>query len=190
MSPLERHRVVPVPRREMGLEEGVYIIEIMRGLLITSRHFFVNLWRHTLTLLGMKTEPGAVTIQYPEDPAMVARRGRTRHRLLQRADGTPRCVACLLCETVCPAKCIRIVAEESPDVMIEKRAKSFDIDIGECVFCGYCAEVCPEDAIRMDGRQVELAAHSRADMVWGMKELFGDAQKETPVRPTRDPLDP
>lgn len=183
-----RQKVVPVRRPEMGLSERVYLVEVWKGLLLTSRHFFVNLWRHTLRALGFETLPGAVTIQYPEDPAVVARRARTRHRLLKREDGTPRCVACMMCETVCPAKCIRIVAEESPDVMIEKRAKSFDIDLGECVFCGFCVEACPEDAIRMDARQVELSAFAREDMVWHIDELLGDKPKALPIRPSKDPL--
>ena len=174
---LDRHPVRPVRRPEMGLRERIYIVEVWLGLWITARHFFVNLWRHVLRLVGVDAPPGAVTIQYPEDPAVVARRGRTLHRLLKREDGTPRCVACMLCETVCPAECIRIVAEESPTLMVEKRAKSFDIDLGKCVFCGYCVEACPEDAIHMDTGQVEMSAFSRDDMVWNMAELLGDTKK-------------
>lgn len=183
-----RVTVKTVERPKMGLLEQVYVVEALRGLWVTSRHFFVNLWRHGLRAAGVQAEPGAVTVQYPEDPAVVARRARTRHRLLKREDGSPRCVACLLCETVCPAKCIRIVAEESPDVMVEKRAKSFEIDLGECVFCGYCVEACPEDAIRMDTGQVEMSAHAREDLVWTMPELLGDQPKARPIRPSKDPL--
>jgi NADH-quinone oxidoreductase subunit I len=189
MSPIGRQTVRVVKAPEIGLLERIYLVEVVKGLLVTSRHFFVNLRRHVLRALGLKAEPGAVTIQYPEDPAKVAHRGRTRHRLLKREDGTPRCVACMLCETICPAKCIRIVAEESPDVMIEKRAKSFDIDLGECVFCGYCVEACPEDAIRMDTGSVEISSFSRRDMVWSIRELLGDDKKEFPMRESRDPLD-
>ncbi len=175
---LESHPVRPVPRPSMGLRERVYLIEVWNGLRITSRHFFVNLWRHLRRALGFSGPPGAVTIQYPESPAMLGRRARTRHRLLKREDGTPRCVACMMCETVCPAKCIHIVAEESPVTIIEKRAKSFDIDLGLCVFCGYCVEACPVDAIRMDTGQVEMSTFSREDMVWHMDELMGDRPKK------------
>jgi len=188
MRAARRQKASVVKAPGMGLLERIYLFEVCRGLLVTSRHFFVNLWRHIKKAAGLRTPPGAVTIQYPEDPAMVARRGRTRHRLLKRADGTPRCVACMLCETICPAKCIRIVAEESPDVMIEKRAKSFDIDLGECVFCGYCVEACPEDAIRMDTGSVEICSFSREDMVWHIRELLGDEKKEFPMRHSHDPL--
>lgn len=176
-SSLPRHPVRPVARLEMRFRERIYLFEVWHGLAITSRHFFVNLWRHIKKTLGFPSEPGAVTIQYPEDPAMVGHRARTRHRLLKREDGTPRCVACMLCETICPAKCIQIVAEASPDVMIEKRAKSFDIDLGKCVYCGYCVEACPEDAIRMDTKSVEISSYSREGMVWNMPELLGDKEK-------------
>lgn len=170
---LALHPVRTVRRPAMGLRERVYLFEVALGLAVTFKHLFVNLYRHARRALGLGGAAGAVTILYPEDPAVVARRGRTRHRLLARSDGTPRCVACMLCETVCPAKCIQIVAEESPDVMIEKRPKSFAIDLGLCVFCGYCVEACPEDAIRMDTGQVEMAAFSREGMVWKLSDLMG-----------------
>jgi NADH-quinone oxidoreductase subunit I len=164
--------VSPVARPRRGLCEQVYILEVLRGLGVTFRHFFVNLWRHVLRLAGLRSEPGAVTIQYPEEPALLGRRARTRHRLLSRADGSPRCTSCLLCETICPAQCIHITAEESPDVKVEKRARSFDIDLGMCVFCGHCVEACPVDAIHMDIDRVELASYTRSGMIWDMKSLM------------------
>ena len=60
---------------------------------------------------------------------------------------------------------------------MEKRAKSFDIDIGMCVFCGYCVEACPVDAIHMDANKVELSSYTRQDMIWNMSELLGDSGK-------------
>jgi len=98
--------VKPVERPKHTFATQIYLIEVWRGLAITFRHLFVNLFRHTMTLLGVKGfQAGAVTIQYPEDPAVLGKRARTRHRLLKRDDGAPRCTACLLCETICPAKC-------------------------------------------------------------------------------------
>jgi NADH-quinone oxidoreductase subunit I len=164
----------PVRRPAHDLGERIYLLEAARGLGVTFRHFFLNLWRHILHVIGVRAAPGAVTIQYPEAPPMLGRRARLRHRLLRRPDGSPRCTSCLLCETICPANCIHITAEGSPDVMVEKRAKSFDIDLGLCVFCGHCVEACPVDAIRMDVDDVELSAYDRAGLIWSLQDLLED----------------
>ena len=187
---LEKHRVAKVHRLPMGLRERVFLFEVWLGLVITLRHFFVNLSRHIRAALGLEALPASVTTQYPDDPQVTAHRSRTRHRLLKREDGTPRCVACMLCETVCPAKCIYIQAEDSPDVMVEKRAKSFSIDLGMCVFCGYCVEACPEDAIRMDTQFIQFTGSTRADLLWTMPELLGDVPKIPSLTRPKDPLDP
>jgi NADH-quinone oxidoreductase subunit I len=97
---------------------------------------------------------------------------RSKHRLMKRSDGEPRCVACYTCSTACPANCISIVAEESKDDRVEKKPKSFDIDLLVCVFCGLCAEACPVDAIRMDTKKMSLTGGSRQDFKADMKELL------------------
>jgi NADH-quinone oxidoreductase subunit I len=161
-------------QRPLNFFERIYLTEAARGIALTARHFIVNFPRHVARGLGIKIGKGeTVTIEYPEERRSFATRLRTRHRLTKRQDGSPRCVACMMCETICPARCIHIVAMEHPDPNIEKMPKSFDIDIGVCVFCGFCVEACPEDAIRMDTGIVELAAYTRDGMLYRMDQLLG-----------------
>lgn len=162
-----------VQRRELTLWEKLYVPQIAAGLKITCRHFFRNLFLHAAHRVGLFTHLRAsVTFQYPEEPRPLAVRFRGRHRLTTREEGTPRCVGCMLCETVCPAKCITIVAGEHPDPNVEKYPVRFDIDLGVCVYCGYCVEVCPEDAIRMDTGILDVAAYSREEMKLDIHELM------------------
>ena len=160
-------------QKPLTLIERLYLIEIVRGLMLTAKHFFVNFPRHVARGFGVKIGKGeTVTIEYPEERRALARRLRTRHRLTTRADGSPRCVACMMCETVCPAHCIHIIAKENPDPNIEKMPRTFDIDIGVCVFCGFCVEACPEDAIRMDTGIVEMASYTREGMIYRIDQLL------------------
>jgi NADH-quinone oxidoreductase subunit I len=172
-----------VKRSPLTLGERVYLPEVLRGLGITSRHFLVNLTLHLAHLVGLKrSSRAAVTFQYPEERRPLARRHRSRHRLTVREDGSPRCVACMMCETICPAFCIFIVAGEHPDPGIEKYPRVFDIDYSKCVFCGFCVEACPEDAIRMDTGILELAAGSRAELVFGKEQLLQRREGAHPDR--------
>ncbi len=149
-----------------GFYENLYLPEILKGLRITAKHFWVNLAIHISRLFGIRRmNRGSVTYQYPEEPRPLSPRVRTLHRLTKREDGSPRCVACMMCETICPAKCIFIIGGEHPDPNIEKHPLSFDIDIGMCVMCGLCVEACPEDAIRMDTGILEFSAYSREGMI-------------------------
>jgi NADH-quinone oxidoreductase subunit I len=160
-------------QKPLNLIERLYVIEIARGLAITAKHFFVNFPRHVVRGLGIKIGKGqTVTIEYPEERREFPRRLRTRHRLTKRQDGSPRCVACMMCETACPARCIHIIAKENPNPDIEKMPQTFDIDLGVCVFCGFCVEACPEDAIRMDTGVVELAAYTREGMLYRIDQLL------------------
>lgn len=126
--------------REMSFPESLYLLEIVKGLGVTMGHLLSNIVR----------QEGIKTIEYPEVRRELPPRFRGKHRLMKRGDGSPRCVACYCCATACPAKCITIVAGESPDPAVEKYPVRFDIDMLRCVFCGMCVEACPCDAIRMD----------------------------------------
>ena len=171
-----------VRRPELTFWEKLYLPQILSGLKITSTHFFRNLFLHTLHLIGrFKHLPASVTIQYPDELRPLMSRFRSRHRLTLREDNTPRCVGCMLCETVCPARCITIVPGEHPDPQVEKYPIRFDIDLGVCVYCGYCVEVCPEDAIRMDTGILDIAAYSREEMQLDIHELM-DPELRKPIQ--------
>ena len=170
-----------VRRPELTFLEKLYIPQILCGFKITSMHFFRNLFLHIAHRLGRFTHLAAsATIQYPEELRPLMSRFRSRHRLTLREDDTPRCVGCMLCETVCPARCITIVPGEHPDPNVEKYPVRFDIDLGVCVYCGYCVEVCPEDAIRMDTGILDVAAYSREEMQLDIHELM-DSQLRKPI---------
>ncbi len=151
-----------------------YFIEIIRGSLITARHFIVNMFFHVLKVLRIKTKrKGAVTIQYPEEKKELASRHRSLHRIMTREDGQPRCVACMLCVTVCPSECIYVEAAEDPDLEIQKLPAQFVIDLNRCCFCGFCVEACPEDAIRMDTGKIEIAQYDRQELIYDLDKLKG-----------------
>ena len=131
--------------------EVFYLVEILRGMGITIRHLLQNMF-----------DPQRMpTLEYPDQKPEYGPWLRGRHRLMKREDGSPRCVACQMCSTICPADCISIVAldDERPDV--EKAPESFDINLLRCVYCGLCVEACPCDAIRMDTGIFEIAADNR-----------------------------
>lgn len=190
-------RTVVVTRRPLTFWERIYIVEIIRGVAATSAIFWRNLALHTLHLFGLRRDVrAAATYQYPEEPRPLPDRYRTRHRLMKREDGTERCVACMMCETVCPAYCIEIVAQEHDDPSIEKRPRSFVIDLGKCIYCGYCTEVCPCDAIRMDTKILDVSALSREAMIYSKDDLMNweelpdgsivDLARRAAPRPSRE----
>jgi len=160
-----------VPRPNLSIWEQVYFLEVAKGLATTMGHAVRNL-----------VNPDRFeTTDYPEAKLQVPRDYRARHRLMKRPDGAPRCVACFMCSTACPARCINIVAEESPDKHIEKRPARFEIDLLLCVFCGYCVEACPCDAIRMDTMDLVLVADNRRAFVIDKEKLMDWQPTEYPV---------
>ncbi len=141
--------------KKLSFLESIYIVEIVKGLAVTGKHLVKNIF----------ATGDMPTMQYPEEKRVYSDRFRGRHRLLQREDGTPKCVACQMCATYCPADCITIDGAEHPDPKIEKYPASFGIDLLRCVYCGLCEEACPCDAIRLDTGIYEIAADSREKFV-------------------------
>jgi len=153
-------RIIQHPKRTLWVQS--YVPEAIRGLFTTLRHFLRGLFKY-------ETLP---TIPYPTIKTPIPQNYRGMHRLLKRADGSPRCVACGMCAAACPARCIRVDGGESPDAQIEKKAVRFEIDYLACVFCGLCVEACPADAIRMDTGVVSFVHDSREKFITNMQKLL------------------
>jgi NADH-quinone oxidoreductase subunit I len=173
----------PVPEdRPQSLRESLYLPELLHGLGVTAAHFFRNLFMRrdpNPDILARQGPNQISTVEYPEERVHYPVGYRGLHRLVPREDGKPRCVACYMCATVCPAECIYIEAGEYPDdpanpasAAIEKFPTKFVIDELRCVVCGFCVEACPKDAIRMD-TGIHTPAHQERDgFVWDIPKLL------------------
>jgi NADH-quinone oxidoreductase subunit I len=164
-----------VDNRPPDLREQMYFPEIVRGIGIAARHFFKNLfWSRDANpdILARGGRSQVVTVQYPEEKIPYPPGYRGLHRLVPREDGRPRCVACYMCATACPAQCIYIEAGEYPDDPIEKYPTKFVIDELRCVVCGFCVEACPKDAIRMDSGEHAPPSYERGAQIWDEKRLL------------------
>jgi NADH-quinone oxidoreductase subunit I len=170
-----------------NLRESMYFPEVIRGVGLIMKQFLRNFF------FGRETNPDILarprnlsqnaTIQYPEERQVYPPGYRGMHRLVPREDGNPRCVACYMCATICPAQCIYIEAGEYPDDPIEKFPTKFVIDELRCVVCGFCVEACPKDAIRMDTGEHAPPSYTRAEQIWDEKRLLRGA----PVSYSNDP---
>ncbi|HPQ95930.1 MAG: NADH-quinone oxidoreductase subunit NuoI [Thiothrix sp.] len=105
------------------------LAELRKGMAVTGRYFFRR----------------KVTVQYPEQKTPISPRFRGHHALRRYPNGEERCIACKLCEAVCPALAIKIELQERPDGT--RRTTRYDIDMFKCIYCGFCEEACPVDAI-------------------------------------------
>jgi len=152
-------RVVTVNR---DTKPGVY--PVLVGMAITLKNM-------VKTMFG----GAAATIQFPEEKRQTSGRYRGIHILTQREDGTPKCVACYMCATVCPAECIYIEAGERPEATIEKYPTRFEIDLLRCVYCGFCVDACPEEAIFMS-RENDLVGTSREELIIDRDRLMQRAK--------------
>ena len=170
-------RVVTVDR---NTRPGV--CPILLGMAIT----FKNMWQHALPA------PGRRRSSSPSRSANTSGRYRGIHLLTVREDDTPKCVACYMCATVCPAECIYIEAGERPEKTIEKYPTRFEIDLLRCVYCGFCVDACPEEAIIMS-RENDLVGTTRAELVIDRDRLMARGKLAEygpgyrPDRPRRAP---
>ena len=151
--------------------ERIYVPEILRGLYITSRHFFGNLFGFLPFLMGKKDRK-IFSLYYPEQTLNFPVAYRGRPVLAINEKGNLNCVACGLCEAACPAYCIDIVpgANSGKQNELERFPVEFTIDYAVCIFCGNCEEACPEEAIFMSD-DYEIPMLDRKKMKYNMEQL-------------------
>ncbi len=138
--------------------ERLFLWELLKGMNITGRYLFDR----------------KITVQYPDEKTPMSHRFRGRHALRRYANGEERCIACKLCEAVCPALAITIEAAPRENDKT-RRTTRYDIDLSKCIFCGYCEESCPVDSI-VETRVFEYHAEDREGLLMTKAKLlaFGD----------------
>jgi NADH-quinone oxidoreductase subunit I len=159
--------VNPPPMNRM---EGVYLPEVIKGFGTTMRHFFTSFGQGR-TSRTMQYPEERKEHSKPEDGGMEPSNFRGVHRLNRDEAGRVKCVACMMCPTICPARCIHIEAAESPWDDREKYPRKFEIDELRCIFCGMCEEACPVDAIELT-TEYDVVGLSRAEMVFDKEKLL------------------
>jgi len=130
-----------------------FLWELLIGLSVTGRYFFKK----------------KITVEYPEEKTPLSPRFRGLHALRRYESGEERCIACKLCEVVCPALAITIESEERDDG--SRRTTRYDIDFTKCIYCGFCQEACPVDAI-VETQEFEYATEKRADLYYDKEMLL------------------
>lgn len=154
-------KIKKITRNKMSFKQRIYLFYIVLGMLRTLKHFFRN-------LLNTKNID---FLEYPEQkPTDITSRYRGLHRLTKNEFGELKCVACDMCATACPAKCIFITASEVEGKK-EKSPIKFSIDMLECVYCGLCVEACPKDAIRMDSGIYTKTGFDRQSFIRDIAQL-------------------
>jgi NADH-quinone oxidoreductase subunit I len=143
---------------------AVNVITVDRNASVGVGPILLGLWTTLKIFVRTLFLRQASTIQFPEQKRVTSSRYRGVHVLTVRQDGSPKCVACYMCATACPAECIYIEAGERPEKSIEKYPTRFEIDLLRCVYCGFCVDACPEEAIIMS-RENDLVGTTRAELI-------------------------
>ena len=115
-----------------------------------------------------------VTLNYPYEKGPLGPRFRGEHALRRYPNGEERCIACKLCEAVCPAQAITIEAEPREDG--SRRTTRYDIDMTKCIYCGFCQEACPVDAI-VEGPNYEFATESHEELLYNKEKLLANGDR-------------
>jgi NADH-quinone oxidoreductase subunit I len=141
-----------------GFFKSFFLWELLKGMCLTGRYLFAR----------------KVTVQYPEEKTPQSPRFRGLHALRRYPNGEERCIACKLCEAVCPALAINIESEERSDGT--RRTTRYDIDLFKCIYCGLCEESCPVDSI-VETRIYEYHFEKRGDHIIHKQELLALGDK-------------
>jgi NADH-quinone oxidoreductase subunit I len=149
---------------------SLLLTELLGGMAITLRYMF---------------KPKA-TINYPFEKSPLSPRFRGEHALRRYANGEERCIACKLCEAICPAQAITIEAEPREDG--SRRTTRYDIDMVKCIYCGLCEEACPVDAI-VEGPNFEYATETREELLYDKEKLLSNGDRWEPELARRLELD-
>ncbi|HTJ65165.1 MAG TPA: NADH-quinone oxidoreductase subunit NuoI [Alphaproteobacteria bacterium] len=137
---------------------GMFLTEIVKGMALTFKYMF---------------KP-RMTINYPFEKGPLSPRFRGEHALRRYPNGEERCIACKLCEAVCPALAITIEAEPREDG--SRRTTRYDIDMTKCIYCGLCQEACPVDAI-VEGPNFEFATETREELYYNKDKLLANGDR-------------
>jgi NADH-quinone oxidoreductase subunit I len=127
--------------------------------------------------LGYMFRP-KVTVNYPYERTPVSPRFRGEHALRRYPNGEERCIACKLCEAICPAQAITIEVEPREDG--SRRTTRYDIDMVKCIYCGYCQEACPVDAI-VEGPNIEFSTETREELYYDKEKLLDNGDRWEPI---------